>query len=135
MQTINLQKIIDLQNLNITKLGRALFPKAKYPYLAVHRIIKGLAPLTADQVSILSEYTNIPIGFLYADGNFDVLAQNNTIEYRCGEILAELNTQTWETQIYKNGEKYLSPFKTSEDTTHRVYISNLKNIIIKNNNN
>ena len=132
MQTIDLQKIIDAQGLVIKDLGRVLFPKTKYPYLAIRRVMQGKAFLSSAQVIKLSEFTQIPVNFLFNFGKWELALQDKKMEAVSGEITAELNTETWETQLFKNGEKHLDPFKFAHSVAISTYLEHVTNLILKN---
>lgn len=132
MQTINLQKIIDAQGILIKDLGRILFPKTKYPYLAIRRIMMGKAFLSSEQVVKLSEVTGIPVNFLFNFGKWEIALQDKKMKAISGEITAELNTETWETQLFKNGEKHLPPFKFAHSVAISTYLEHVTNLILKN---
>ena len=132
MQTIELQKIINAKGILIKDLGKILFPKTKYPYLAIRRIMRGEAFLSSEQIVLLSEYTNIPLGFLFNFGKWELALQDKKMKAVSGEITAELNTETWETQLFKNGETYLAPFKFAHGVEISTYLEHLTNLILKN---
>lgn len=132
MQTIELQKIIDAKGLVIKDLGKILFPNAKYPYLAIRRIMRGKAFLSSEQVVLLSEATDIPINFLFNFGKWEIALQDKKMKAVSGEITAELNTETWETQLFKNGEKHLEPFKFAHGVAISTYLEHVTNLILKN---
>ena len=132
MQTIDLQKIIDAKGILIKDLGRELFPKTKYPYLAIRRIIKGKAFLSSQQVIRLSEFTGIPVNFLFSFGKWELKLSDNKMIASAGEITAELNTESWETQLFKNGAKHLEPFKFAHGVAISTYLEHVTNLILKN---
>lgn len=132
MQTIDLQKIIDAKGLLIKDLGKILFPKTKYPYLAIRRIMMGKAFLSSEQVVKLSEATGIPVNFLFNFGKWELDLQDKKMKAVSGEITAELNTETWETQLFKNGEKYLDPFKFAHGVAISTYLEHVTHLILKN---
>lgn len=132
MQTIELQKIINAKGILIKDLGKVLFPKTKYPYLAIRRIMRGEAFLSSEQIVLLSDYTNIPLNFLFNFGKWELALQDKKMKAVSGEITAELNTETWETQLFKNGEAYLEPFKFAHGVEISTYLEHLTNLILKN---
>jgi len=132
MQTIDLQKIIDAKGILIKDLGKALFPKTKYPYLAIRRVMQGKAFLSSAQVVKLSDFTQIPVNFLFNFGKWELSLSKKTMKALSGEITAELNTETWETQLFKNGEKHLDPFKFAHGVAISTYLEHVTNLILKN---
>lgn len=65
MKKIDLQKIIDGESLTTKNVAEQLFPKTKYPNMALSRILKGLAVLDANQITKLSEMTKLTISQLF----------------------------------------------------------------------
>lgn len=132
MNAINLRKIIDAQGIVIIELGRYLYPNNKQPYLAIRRVLTGEAFLNSEQLVILSEYTGIPINFLFNFGEWEYSLKNKKVEATSGEIKAVLNTETWETQLFKNGSSFLDPFKFAPAVELSTYLEHVTNLIIKN---
>ena len=58
MQTIDIQKIAHAKGLLLKDLAKVLFPKTKYPYLAIRRIMRGEAFLNSEQVLL---FRSLPI--------------------------------------------------------------------------
>lgn len=132
MRTIDLQKIAHAKGLLLKDLGKVLFPKTKYPYLAIRRIMRGETFLSSEQVMLLSEFTNIPVNFLFNFGKWELALQDKKMKAISGEISADLNTETWETQLFKNGEKHLDPFKFAHGVALSTYLEHVTNLILKN---
>lgn len=132
MNAINLRKIIDAKGLVIIELGRHLYPNNKQPYLAIRRVLTGEAFLNSEQLVKLSEYTGIPINFLFSFGKWEYCLKNKKVEATSGEIKAVLNTQTWETQLFKNGAPFLDPFKFAPVVELSIYLEFVTNLILKN---
>ena len=99
--SLDLQKIINDQNLDVNELAAKLFPGNKHSYLALHRVIKGKTELSASQISTLSQVTGLTIDELFG-GSWRTVAKGDLITFSKGDVLAELNTKTWITRIYKN---------------------------------
>lgn len=132
MRTIDLQKIAHAKGILLKDLGKVLFPKTKYPYLAIRRIMRGEAFLSSEQVMRLSEFTQIPVNFLFNFGKWELSLSEKCMKALSGEITAELNTETWETQLFKNGEKHLTPFKFAHGVAISTYLEHVTNLILKN---
>jgi len=139
MRTIQLQKIITLQGLDPQALARELFPNHSYPVQAMDRVIKGLGLLNSDQVLKLSEITNIPVGFLYASGEWVATGTLNKISFVSGEVIAEVTpTPTkWLTKImsFHKGRPFIQTTIHHSDIPAKVYLSELTDLIIKNSKN
>ena len=100
--------------------------------MALRRIMRGEAFLSSEQVVLLSEFTGIPVNFLFNFGKWELSLSKKTMKALSGEITAELNTETWETQLFKNGEKHLKPFKFAHGGAISTYLEHVTNLILKN---
>lgn len=134
MQTIQIQKIIDLQGLDTRFLAMKLFPSHKFPAQALDRVIKGEGLLNSEQVLTLSEITNLPIGFLYASGEWTASGNLNKITYVAGEVTAEIDMRTFKTKISHThkGHFFVETLVHPADIKASVYLSELTDTIIKN---
>lgn len=137
MQTIQLQKIIDLQGLDSSSLALALFPSHKFPSQALHRVCKGEGLLNSDQVLTLSEITNIPVGFLYASGEWRAEGTLNKISFVSGEVTADLNLSNFSTKLttFHKGRLFVETVIHPQDIHAKVYLSELTDLVIKNSKN
>lgn len=131
MQTINLKRIIEKQDLKPKWVAEQLFPENKYPKLALDRVLDGKAFLDTNQVSRLSAITGIPINFLYSGGEWEMKSTENKISFTSDDYFAELNTQTWKTEIYHKGSIFHETLIHSEGIPLSEYLSQLTNLIIK----
>jgi hypothetical protein len=131
MQTINLKRIIEKQDLKPKWVAEQLFPENKYPKLALDRVLDGKAFLDTNQVSRLSAITGIPINFLYSGGEWEMKSTENKISFTSDDYLAELNTQTWKTEIYHKGSIFHETLIHSEGIPLGEYLSQLTNLINK----
>lgn len=138
METIQLQKIIDLQKLDSVKLAAELFPGHKHPSMALSRVITGQGLLNSEQVLKLSEITNLPIGFIYASGEWKASASGKTISFVAGEVEAcltpafgALGYRTAVNYFHKDKEFTLTLLHPS-DTSAKAYLSELAEAVIKN---
>lgn len=102
MQTIDLNKIIEESELDAVKVAEHLFPTNKYPRHALKRVLNGDANLDADQISRLSGLTGRSIASLYSGGGWKGVVKKDKHIFTHGEYRAELNTETWVTEIFHN---------------------------------
>lgn len=137
MHNIQLQKIIDLQGLDKTKLAQELFEGHKHPSMALNRVLAGNMLLNANQVAQLSEITGLPIGFIYAAGEWKSSARLNKLYFLAGEVLAELDLPTFKTKLsyFHKGQPYIETLVHPSDTPAKMYLSELTEIVIKNSKN
>lgn len=137
MQTIQLSKIIELQGLDPRFLAMKLFPSHKYPAQALDRVVKGEGLLNSDQVLTLSEITNIPVGFLYAAGEWTAQGTLNKISFVSGEVVADLDLKSFKTKLshFHKGREFVETVVHPQDIHAKVYLSDLTDLIIKNSKN
>lgn len=105
MKTINIEKIIEHAKLDKNEIAKHLFPKNKYPRLALNRVIDNDAVLDANQISKLSLLSGIPIAMLYSEDGWTDEAWSSEIEdhkivFTNRHYKAELDTKTWSTKIF-----------------------------------
>lgn len=130
MQTIKLREIIEAKGLTFEHVGQKLFPKARFPYMAIKRVMDGKAVLDADQISILSQLTDIPVGYLFSGGEWGASLKGSIITFTSGEYIAELNTQTWQTKIYEKGALFHDVLIHPEGVALSSYLKQINEIII-----
>lgn len=103
MKTIDLNKIIEDNNLDVKELAGELFPDIKYPKLALDRILRGESKLDTDQLSRLSLYTGLPIEVLYSGTPWKTNISDKLVQFKTGDYKAELDRETWVTKIFHKG--------------------------------
>lgn len=133
MQKLELQKIIDRYELDVHEVAKKLYPSAKYPKLAIDRVISGDALLNSEQVALLSAITGVPIGFLYSGGDWtwNGTAKENILSFSTEDYTAELDTNTWTTKIYHKGSLFHDAVIHSGSVPLSEYLSTLSNLIVK----
>lgn len=102
----NLQKIIDAKKLDKTELAKSLFPKNSHPVMALDRVLNGLVELSAEQYRVLSNLTEIPLGFLVSQDWLIGSEKPEEIYFLRGDVIVKLRTKDYITVIhqYKEGE-------------------------------
>lgn len=135
MKTINLEKIITDHALDVREVGKELFPSAKYPKLALDRILKGEAFLDTNQVSKLSLITGIPIEVLFSGGEWKTQGSENKITFTSEDYKAELDTLTWVTKVYYKGSLFHEEIISQKHIELSEYLETLRNLINKYNKN
>jgi len=101
MQTLDLKKIIETYSLDTREVAEELFPKNKYPKLALDRVLKGESFLDTTQLSLLSQMTGVPIQFLFSNGAWKVTSPNKgTVVFESEGYRAELDLDKWITKVY-----------------------------------
>ena len=131
MNKIDLQQLIEIYNLDKKEIAETLFPGAKYPTLALNRIISGEALLDSDQVSKLALFIGVPIEKLYSGTKWAGKHNGNTHTFTNGEYKAELNTETWTTKLFHNDSLFHEEILHSGSTPLSEYLSKLDELILK----
>ena len=72
MQTINLQKIIELAELDKKELASHLFPDLKHPSRSIAAVIAGNLLLDSVQISKLANLIQVPAGMLFEDADWSM---------------------------------------------------------------
>jgi hypothetical protein len=119
MKKINLKKIMENNDLDVTDLAKQLFPGNKYPKLAINRVLSGAALLDANQISKLALILDVDISKLFDGGNWKMSTKNSCHTFLFKEFKAEFNTKDWTTKIYYNE----SLFHESILHTHSIVLS------------
>lgn len=134
MQTIKLRELIESKGLKLEYVGKKLFPTNRYPYLALRRVLDGLALLDSTQISILSQITETPIQDIFEGATWKGTQTGSTITLASGNYTAELNTETWLTKVYENGTLFHEVLIANEGVSLSKYLKFLSNIIENKNN-
>ena len=129
MRTIKVKEIIETRGLDIKEVARQLFPKNKYPDLALNRVIKGKNVLDADQISKLALMAGLPISELFSGGNWKAVARKGVHVFTNGEFRAELDSETWITKIFHKDSMFHESIIHSGSTPVSEYLSQLDLII------
>lgn len=131
MKTIDLSTVIEKTDVSKNELAKLLFPKHKYPGLAINSVLKGELKLDADQISILSSFTGIPIENLFAIANWRMESQKDQIEFSNGDYKAILNTENWTTKIFCKESLFHESVIHSGFTPLSEYFKKLNELILK----
>jgi hypothetical protein len=100
MSTFNLRAIIEKYELDEDSLSKELFPKNKFPKVALARITSGVSYLDTWQLGILSEIIGLPITDLFSMDNWNKVIQGNKIKFVKNNHRVELNLETLVSEIY-----------------------------------
>lgn len=136
MQTLDLKRIAETANLKASYLGAHLFPDNKDQAHAVRRVMRGEMLLNSEQIAKLSELLNVPVNVLFYDPKeWEILAntnRKNIINFRTHDYFAELNLDTMETTISRNGLVFFEKVLTHDRGIGLTdYLSQLTDLIIK----
>ena len=129
MRTINIKEIIEKQGLDVKEVSQHLFPKNKYPRLALNRVMTGDAVLDADQISKFALMAGINISDLYSGANWNAKSKQGIHVFTNGDFRAELNAGTWVTKIFHNDSLFHESVIHSGSTPISEYLKELDLII------
>lgn len=129
MRTINVKEIIEVRGLDTKEVARQLFPKNKYPDLALNRVIKGKNTLDADQISKFALLAGIQISELFSGENWKAAQSKGVHVFTNGEFRAELDSETWTTKIFHKDSMFHESVIHSGSTPVSEYLSQLDLII------
>lgn len=129
MKTITLDKIIEKKKLDKKDLAQRLFPGNKYASLSLNRVIKGDGFLDSNQISLLSELTNIPINELYENNDWSFESTNGVIVLTSKDYRAELNIKSNLTKVFKNGSIFHESIIHSGSVPLSEYLDKLAEVI------
>ena len=129
MRTINVKKIIESRGLDFKEVAHQLFPKNKYPGLALNRVIKGKSVLDADQISKLALMSGLKISELFSGENWKYVSGKGVHVFTNGEFRAELDSGSWVTKIFHKDSMFHESILHSGSTPVSEYLSQLDLII------
>ena len=129
MRTINVKEIIETRGLDIKEVARQLFPKNKYPNLALGRVIKGKNVLNADQISKLALMAGLDLSDLFSGENWKATVRKGVHVFTNGEFRAELDPETWITKVFAEDSMFHESIIHSGSTPVSEYLSQLDLII------
>jgi len=131
MRTIKVKEIIEARGLDIKEVALQLFPKNKYPVLALNRVIKGKHALDADQISKLALMAGLQLPDLFSGENWKATTHKGVHVFTNGEFRAELDPETWITRIFCKDSMFHESIIHSGSTPVSEYLNQL-DIIINN---
>lgn len=132
MRTIDVKEIIESRGLDTKEVARQLFPKNKYPDLALNRVIKGKNVLDADQISKLSLMSGLTISELFSgDAWKSGPNKEDCLTFVNSEYYAELDTAKWVTKVFHNETMFHEEVITPGSLPVSEYLNQL-DIIINN---
>ena len=103
-QQFNINNVIEAYKPNISELAKVLFPAAKYPAMALSRVIKGEANLDTVQVQVLADYLGLLVSDLFTLDTWKAKYENSSLTFVRGIYKVRLNYQGAFLVLYKNDE-------------------------------
>ena len=127
---INVAAIIEQYGLSKLELASDLFPNNKYASMALTRVINGEAFLNSEQLSLLANKLGVTVDSLYADREWDLKSNSaGVLKFENGSMIAELDTETWITKVYKKGSLIHETVLHNGSITIANYLEKLNNLI------
>lgn len=136
MTQFKLTEIIASYKLDKDELAKVLFPGAKYPKMALTRVLKGEASLSVDQLEILADFIGVtPSQLFMLDSWKDITTTEDLIDSCCltlekGAYKVKLNFDGAFLTLYKDGEVVYRQI-TGTDTPVKKFIEYLDDLITK----
>ena len=136
MTQFKLTEIIASYKLDKYELAKVLFPGAKYPKMALTRVLKGEASLSVDQLEILADFIGVtPSQLFMLDTWKDITTTEDLIDNCCltlekGAYKVKLNFDGAFLTLYKDGEVVYRQI-TGTDTPVKKFIEYLDDLITK----
>jgi hypothetical protein len=138
MKTLDLKKIRKLTGLKASELAVELFPNHKNAYNALNYVESGRGFLDSSQISKLSEITEVPIGLLFDDAEWEMgkpaNAPRGTLQFKTYDYVAELNTETMVTVVYRNGVVIIDEVQHNGLVEISEYLSSITDLLISKHN-
>ncbi len=129
---VNLKKVIEhLDKKQHHDLANMLFPNHRFPMSAFKRVLRGKGDITSQQVSMISDITEISIQDLFYMDDYQYVIKDKIHTIINGNFKYLLNMESWKTQIfYKNKLKgeFLcqSKFLSIDDFFKQIRIETFK---------
>lgn len=101
MSTFNINRIIKKHDLDYNALAKELFPKNKYPLVALNRVVEGVSFLDTNQISILATIVGVEVSELFSSDTWGMKMSNeDTIKFFKNNYRVELDLVTLVTKIF-----------------------------------
>lgn len=139
MSKIDLQKIIELNDLDRLQLAAELFPNVKFPMPAMSRIMSGEALLNSEQLSKLAHMLDVSIDDLYNTGGWKMKGNKadnkHIITFDASNYRAQLDTKTWITKIYHKDSLFHESVIIEGKCPIKEYLETINTLILNFKNN
>lgn len=134
MQKVDLERIIKIANISVSEAATLLYPNNLRPRRALYKAFSGEYLLNADQLALLAERIDVPVGMLFDTACWKMgvpAGGKNIIQFRTYDYFAELDTKTMTTTISINGLSFFSKVTHEHGVGIEQYLSDLTDLIIK----
>lgn len=110
MRDLKIKEIIKNSGLDFEEVAHQLFPKNKFPVLALNRVSRGKAYLDSAQISKLSLMTGVSISSIFSGDStgaeWKAVSKKGMHIFTNGDFRAELDTETWVTKVFHKGSMF-----------------------------
>lgn len=134
MQLFNINNVITTYGLDKNELAKVLFPEAKYPMLALSRVLKGKADLSVKQLELTAAFIGIEVAKLFdlrAEDNWQTATKDGVLTFKKGIYTVKVNYQGSFITLYKN-DKVTARVINSNSMTLQDFFKFIDNLILTN---
>ncbi len=129
MEHFDINGVIRRYGLDPDELARALFPKAKYPRLALDRIIKGEGSLDVARLEALAAFAGVLVTDLFTAGDWKGSSAEGHLSFIKGPYEAKLNYNGVYLTVLKDGIPVGQSVSNVPAMTVQEFINYLDNFI------
>lgn len=107
MEILNINKVIDQYKVDEAELAHIAFPGLRYPEPAFKRILSGSSSLSAEQISAIAGYLQIPVSDLFTVQNTDwhATSKNKQTTFYRGDYRVVISRDKFEIVLYKGQDE------------------------------
>lgn len=138
MNVIDIEALASRFNLDHKELAIELFPGIKYPELALRRVFKKEAELNASQICKLAALLKIGVADVFNERAWEfekkTSTHSNILVLSSNDYRAEIDTDSWLVNIYKNGSLFHESFIIHKFIKISEFVEVLNSIITKSEN-
>lgn len=127
--TIDLDRLIKENKLDVKQVAKVLFPENTYPELAVKRVIENKSLLNSAQLKRLSVFLNMPIKNFYNEGWDTDTAKNKKYTFTKDNYTVILDLKTNLTVIYDDSSEFFKEVLFTDAVPLSVYFKRINGII------
>ena len=119
MQKLDLSSFIDQSSFDKKEIALRLFPRAKFPDMALARVLKGAGQLDEDQLSRLAHMHGLNISELYVQTSWELKGEKGKLLMTLGKYAAEIDTASdpMVSRLYDSGSLFHETFIHAKSVT------------------
>lgn len=130
MEKFDISKVIERYKLNSDEVAKVIFPSAKYPKLALDRVIKGEGNLNTEQIEKLANHIGVLIQDLFFIDTWKGSTEDGCLTLLKDAYKVKLNYKGVFLSIYKNNELIEQKISDMSTMTIQEFINFLDTAII-----